>query len=143
MRASSALSIGGAAIVGSSSLALRTGLIRVQSGQESRIAPDRELEKRVCSYVAGEHPRTGFVPTTRAVHDKQTESARALLNSTLGHRMSRWLAIFHRHHVDLPRLLLLQDFLLPDEFLSPLSRTRLPDQQPPQHLMTAPKERWR
>jgi NAD(P)-dependent dehydrogenase (short-subunit alcohol dehydrogenase family) len=31
--------------------ALRTGLIRVHSGQESRTAPDRELEERVNSYV--------------------------------------------------------------------------------------------
>jgi NAD(P)-dependent dehydrogenase (short-subunit alcohol dehydrogenase family) len=30
---------------------LRTGLIRVHSGQESRTAPDRELEERVYSYV--------------------------------------------------------------------------------------------
>jgi hypothetical protein len=33
---------------------LRTGLIRVHSGQESRTAPDSELEQRVYSYVVGE-----------------------------------------------------------------------------------------
>jgi hypothetical protein len=64
-----------------------------------------------------------------------------VLNSKLGHRMSRYLAIFLRHRVDLLRLLLLQDFLLPGEFLSPLSRTRLTNQQRPQCLMTTPKER--
>ena len=52
MRASSALGIGGAAIFFCSfNPALRTGLIRVHSGQESRTAPDRELEDRVYSYV--------------------------------------------------------------------------------------------
>ena len=54
MRASSALGIGGAAIFCSFNPALRTGLIRVRSGQESRTAPDRELEERVYSYVPGE-----------------------------------------------------------------------------------------
>ena len=141
MRASSALSIGGAAIVGSSSLALRTGVIRVQSRQESRTAPDRELEKRVHSYVAGEHPRTGFVRTTRAVHNEQTEATRAVLNPKR-HRMSRLLAIFLRYHVDLPRLPLLQDFRLPDEFPSPLWRTRLPIPQRLLGPITAPKEQW-
>ena len=54
MRASSALGIGGAAIFCSFNPALRTGLIRVHSGQESRTAPDSELEERVYSYVPGE-----------------------------------------------------------------------------------------
>jgi len=64
-----------------------------------------------------------------------------VLNSKLGHRMSRCLSIVLRHRVDLLRLLLLQDFLLPGEFLSPLSRTRLPSQQRPQCLMTTRRER--
>lgn len=34
--------------------ALRTGLIRVHSGQESRTAPDSELEERVYSHVASD-----------------------------------------------------------------------------------------
>jgi len=54
VRASSALGIGGVAIFCSFNPALRTGLIRVHSGQESRTAPDSELEERVYSYVAGE-----------------------------------------------------------------------------------------
>jgi len=54
VRASSALGIGGAAILCSFNPALRTELIRVHSGQESRTAPDSELEKRVYSYVPGE-----------------------------------------------------------------------------------------
>jgi hypothetical protein len=54
VRASSALGIGGAAIFCSFNPALRTGLIRVHSGQESRTAPDSELEERVYSYVPGE-----------------------------------------------------------------------------------------
>ena len=54
MRASSALGIGGAAIFCSFNPALRTGLIRVHSGQESRTASDSELEERVYSYVPGE-----------------------------------------------------------------------------------------
>jgi len=49
VRASSALGIGGAAIFCSFSRALLTELIRVHSGQESRTAPDPELEKRVYS----------------------------------------------------------------------------------------------
>ena len=59
MRASSALGIGGAAIFCSFNPALRTGLIRVHSGQESRTAPDRELEAPFYSYVAGE-PKVHF-----------------------------------------------------------------------------------
>jgi len=54
VRASRALSTEGADIFGSFNPGLRTGLIRVQSFQESRTAPYRELEKRVYSYVVGE-----------------------------------------------------------------------------------------
>jgi hypothetical protein len=51
VRASSALGIGGAAIFCSFNPALRTGSIRIHSGQESRTAPDSD---RVYSYVPGE-----------------------------------------------------------------------------------------
>ena len=59
MRASSALGIGGAAIFCSFNPALRTELIRVHSGQESRTAP---VSERVYSYVPGE-PRVRHLST--------------------------------------------------------------------------------
>ena len=65
MRTSSALGIGGAAIFCSFNPALRTALIRVHSGQESRTAADSELDEEVYSYVPGE-PR--FDISLRGLH---------------------------------------------------------------------------
>src|SRR5579864_8729733 len=61
------MGIGGTAILCSINPALRTERIRRHSGQESRTAPDSELEKRVYSYVPGE-------PKVRHLYTRLTQN---------------------------------------------------------------------